>query len=159
MPELIPLLATLPVLAHICWTDFFHLKIYNRDVLVLLALAVAYLALARPDDVLLRIGLGALLFAVAFVFWLFGKAGAGDAKLLGVTGLLIPPEGALLFAILILVFTLGFHLLCSHAETIRFLPLTAGRRMMELLSARRLPYGVPIAFAAIALVVPRIVPG
>jgi Flp pilus assembly protein protease CpaA len=146
------LVAGIAVLLRICWTDFFYLKIWNRDLLVLAGVTAAYLAVAWPDDLVLRLALGAILFTLSFVFWLFGSLGAGDVKLFGVVGCLIPPSQAILFVALILVFALAIILILRRADSLRYVPQLAGRRVLELAGTGRVPYGVPIALAGVALI-------
>ena len=154
LASLAALLCVVGVMLRICWTDFFLLKIFNRDLLVLSAAILAYLLLRGIDDWFLRLFLAAVLFALSFAFWVFRTLGAGDVKLFGLTGLLIPPEQAVSFALLLLAFVAAMLLLLRKAEALRSIPWIAGRRAMELASTGRIPYGVPIALAGIVTVAP-----
>jgi prepilin peptidase CpaA len=151
MVEAVILGAAIGVLLRICWTDFYYLKIYNRDLGVLLAILVVFLVIVRPEAILLRLALGALLFAVGFAFWLWGKLGAGDAKLFGIVGCFIAPGQALLLMVLILGLSLAILIFYYKAAMLRFLPVMAGRRIVKLMEMRRVPYGVSISLATIIL--------
>ena len=142
------------ILLRICWTDFFHLKIWNRDLLALFGVTMAYLVVARPDDLGLRLGLAAILFSVSFVFWLLHTLGAGDVKLFAAAGLLIDPTDAFGFVVLILVFVAAILIVDRGTVVLRFVPQVAGRRVLELVDTGRVPYGVPIALATIASLAP-----
>jgi Flp pilus assembly protein protease CpaA len=146
------LVVAVGILLRISWTDFFYLKIWNRDLLVLAGVAAAHLIVVSPDDLMLRLGLGGILFTLSFVFWLFGSLGAGDVKLFGVVGCLIPPSQAIPFVALILVFALAIILILRRADSLRYVPQLAGRRVLELAGTGRVPYGVPIALAGVALI-------
>jgi len=139
------------LLLRICWTDFFLMKIWNTDLLILLAFGIASLIITRPDDLGLRIGLAGLLFGLSFVFWIFKTLGAGDVKLFGVVGLLIEPQHLLVFVLLNMVFVALIHLGYQYASLLRFVPQIAGRRMLALAATGRIPYGVAISLSAIAL--------
>lgn len=152
-------LGVIGTLVRICWTDFFYLKIWNRDLTLLLGLTVTLLLVTWPGDLPLRLGLGAILFALSFVFWLLGKLGAGDVKLFGIVGFLISPQHAMLLLVLIMAFVLVFVVLYRNAQNLRFVPQLAGRRVLELVETGRIPYGVPIALATIALILPTVLIG
>jgi Flp pilus assembly protein protease CpaA len=158
MVEVLILAAAAGLLLRICWTDFFSLKIRNRDLLILLGLVIFYLAWAQPQGLPLRIGFAAILFGLGFVFWLLGKLGAGDVKLFGVVGCLVPPDRLLPFTAMILVFSLSIYLLPMGVAFTRFLPI-ASQRLEELRQLRRIPYGAAISLATIAVVAQVILAG
>jgi Flp pilus assembly protein protease CpaA len=139
------------LLVRICWTDFFYLKIWNRDLFALLAVTAPFLLIAWPADLILRITLGGILFALSFLFWLSRSLGAGDVKLFGIAGCLISAADALTFVFLILVFALAIIFLYRRTGYLRFIPQVAGRRVLELVDTGRIPYGVPISLATITL--------
>lgn len=141
--------ASVAVLVRVCWTDFDRLKIYNRDVVTLLVLFVLLLFVAQPSDSGLRVGLGFILFMIGMVFWMAGRLGAGDVKLLGVSGLAVPAGNATLYTAVLLGCTL--LLLASYRlrEYISFVLPSVGSRLGELADSRRVPYGIPIGAATV----------
>ena len=147
------------LLARICWTDFFYLKIWNRDLLALVAVTALFLLVAWPADLMLRLALGGILFTLSFVFWLFRALGAGDVKLFGIAGCLISSADALTFVVLILVFALAIIFLYRKTTYLRFVPQLAGRRVLELVDTGRIPYGVPISLATISLLARSLIAG
>lgn len=146
-------------LARICWTDFFYLKIWNRDLTTLLAITLLFLVVSWPADLLLRLAFSAIIFALGLVFWLLHALGAGDVKLFGIVGALIGSTDALIFVGLILLFALAMVAVFRKVEYLRLIPHLAGSRVVELASTGRMPYGVPISLATIALVLPKIYGG
>lgn len=145
--------AVVAALLRVCWTDFHDLKIWNRDLLVLAGLTAVYLLLSWPQDIALRLLLAAILFGLSFVFWLFRSLGAGDVKLFGIVGFLIPPEYALPFVVLILVFVLAIFLVYKKAAFLSYLPQIAGRRALKVAESGLIPYGVAISLAAIVVLI------
>lgn len=146
------LIASIGILLRICWTDFFYLKIWNLELLALTGVAALFLLFAAPDDLFLRLGLGTILFSLSFTFWLFGWLGAGDVKLLGIVGCLIPSDTAMSFAVLMLVYALALVMLYWRTGFLRYVPQLANRRLFELIDTGRVPYGVPISLAAVTLI-------
>jgi Flp pilus assembly protein protease CpaA len=147
------------LLARICWTDFFYLKIWNRDLMALLAVTALFLLVAWPADLMLRLALGGILFALSLVFWLSRALGAGDVKLFGIAGCLISAADALTFVVLIFVFALAIIFVYRKSTHLRFIPQLAGRRVLELVDTGRIPYGVPISLATMALLARNVVGG
>lgn len=147
------LLGACAMLLRTSWTDFIALKIYNRDVLVLLVLALALLPFIDTREMLLRVGFAAICFTTGGVLWMLGKMGAGDVKLLGVAPLLFPPQNVYGFLLLVVLLSVG--LAYSHVVTKRLqhVPQTIGRRVSDIAETRRLPYGVPISFATIVVMI------
>lgn len=134
--------------------DFWTLRIRNLHVLGMIGLAVAVLALRSRDVLVPDLAAGVLLFALGFVFWLLGMMGAGDAKLYLPLGVLIGWSGLAVFALLLLPVSLLVLILIRTGG--RWLP--AGRvaaRVADLSRSRRIPYGVPMALAAMGAIISR----
>lgn len=99
------------LLIRIAWEDIFRFRIANRLVLALaLAFPTACLSLGQagllvPHGVFALAALGVLLVGFAA-----GICGGGDAKLLAVALLWIGPEGALVFAALLLPAVVAYAL-------------------------------------------------
>ena len=150
--EILLLLAAAGMFARVGWTDFMTLKIHNRDVLIILGIGVAYSALFHFSELPLRAALAAFLFAVPFVFWLFKTIGAGDVKLMGTVGFIAGLDNALLFVVGVFVVSLLMLLLLKISVQLTLVPSAMLQRFMAFLDQRRVPYGVPIAVAAIAVI-------
>jgi prepilin peptidase CpaA len=141
------------ILLRVCWTDFFDLKIWNRDLFALLLVTGLMLIIVWPWDILLRLGFGATLFCLGLIFWMLRWMGAGDVKLLGTVGCLVDSEHLFMFVLLNLIFATGMVVFLRKAETLRLIPHLAGRRAVELAAGGRVPFGIPIALSAIAVLV------
>jgi Flp pilus assembly protein protease CpaA len=103
------------------------------------------------------LAIGATLFLVTFVIWLTTRAlGAGDVKLIGVTGAIVGAQDAFLFAVLLMVFSLVFVASMYLLRRIQFLPIAFSNRLIEMTRQRRVPYGVPIALAAGMIIAKRL---
>lgn len=150
--------AAILMLISIAITDFRLHKIYNSELLSLLALALAALLtetfrLQSTSPALgAAIGSGAI-FVVLIGFWLAGKVGAGDVKLLTIVPLLVGYSGALPMVLALLVFTLVTYLVMKFPV---LMPERWLRAYTQSLDAKgRVPFGVPIAAATIlALLLP-----
>lgn len=148
--------ASMFVLGRIILTDFREQKIRNEQVLQLLALGAAMRILQYTgsfDLVLLwqPLLIAAMLFLLLIGFWMMGKLGAGDVKLLSVVPLVVGAQDILAFAIIFLLLANAISLLMKRPELI---PQPDWRLHMQELAVRnRVPLGVPIGIAAsIALI-------
>ena len=148
------------MLARIAIVDFRIQKIRNEQVLQLLAIALALLALQYMKNgdwraPLVVVATSAVLFVVVIGFWFGGKIGAGDVKLLTIMPLLVGTTGALPFLIALLVFTLATYFIMKF-------PLVLPERwfrtyIQSLASTGRVPFGVPISAAAVVAVLVSVV--
>lgn len=157
----IPVVAVIvALLVRIGVVDFRTQKITNRDVLALAALGLAWGLLRIMQTPLVlggeawwELGLGvvvaAALFVMAFVFWLLGKMGAGDVKLLGAAPLVAGGDDLLLFAIALMVGVLGTVAVIQNPL---LLPQPFFARYIEHLDRQRVvPFGVPISAALLVV--------
>src|SRR5262249_18481433 len=106
-----------------------------------------------PQDVLVA----ALVFALAFGFWLLRLIGAGDAKLLGACVLAVGFADAFEFTALLLGFSVLFLVFLLLASKALQLPITVSARLIEIAGRRRVPYGVPISLAAMTIMGVRLI--
>lgn len=134
-------------------SDLFTMRISNR-VSILLAVGFAGLAIVTGMPfaaVLEHLAAGALVLAVAFVFFSRGWIGGGDAKLTAATALWF--GFAHLFEYLVYASVLGGALTLILIEFRRYqLPLfLVGQGWVERLHARDggVPYGIALAAAAL----------
>ncbi len=137
------------VLGAIAWQDYSRLKIPNELTALTLGVVVTFWASGTLPIGWLDLCFAAALFITSVFFWLAGKVGAGDVKLLGVVALPVGIAGGLPFA----------ASLCSLALVTaggyRWILMTGYRRPMlwrwaELANSRHVPYGVLISLATIS---------
>lgn len=157
--ESLTLWLCLGFLAVIAWRDFLTYRISNRDVLIFLALVILLLLLrwmqGLEADIPADLLAGTLLFALGFVMWLAGAMGAGDVKLYFPLGVLV---GWALLPVYVVFLLLASVLMLGAVWWGRRFPREHGRvraRLTEIALAGKVPYGVPMALAAILTVLPR----
>ena len=136
-------------------TDLLTMTISNR---VSLALAAGFLVLAvasgmGPYDILMHVGAGAIVLAIAFACFAIGQVGGGDAK--------IAAAAALWFGFAHLMNYLLYASLFGGALTLLLLqfrqwPLPAslaGQPWLARLHAKetRVPYGIALAMGALMI--------
>ncbi|MCP8883589.1 prepilin peptidase [Devosia sp. XJ19-1] len=145
--------ASVFVLGRIVITDFQIQKIRNEQVLQLLALGVSLRALEYMQGLqaasLWQPGLiTAVLFLLLIGFWMTGKLGAGDVKLLSVIPILVGVKGLLPFAVIFLVLANAISFFMRRPDLVPHLPSRAHLQTLAL--NNRVPLGVPIGLAGIA---------
>ena len=133
----------------IAWRDFWTLRIGNKDVAILLALAALTRAAMGFPGGWADLAAGLILFVLGVVFWLLRMMGAGDAKLYLPLGILIGWQGLLPFALLLLPVSVAVLGLMALGR--RTLPPASrlGQRLQAIAARRAIPYGVPMVIAAI----------
>ena len=118
-----------------------------KFLIVFTVLTLAFVRSQELRPVLIAFAMAAIMFLVLLGFWLFGKVGAGDVKLLGIVPLLVGAAGSGPFVVALLLFSV------LAAVVMKFpvlLPERMFRSYVEGLSRTgRVPFGVPISFAAI----------
>ena len=145
----------MPLLARIGWVDFTTQKIANRDVLLLLCVALGSLQLLSLHlGSWWNMGLSALaglfLFVVLLPFWVLRKIGAGDVKLMAVMPLLIGSGDLTVFSVLLLVFAIAVAVIVKNPF---LLPEGVFRFYVEHLDRKRVvPFGVVISMASICTI-------
>ena len=143
----------LGILARIVVTDFLQYKIYNVDILAFLACAVGLIVAddgLRPP--LGNIAAGTILFSLGVVFWQLKWIGAGDAKLLGACGFLAGFENLFVLSWLTLVLSIVFLFAIRVLMPMPMLPAPLHERISIILAEKKIPYGVPLAFAMAVVV-------
>jgi prepilin peptidase CpaA len=146
------------ILAYIAGSDFTTQKIRNQQLLYLVA-GAAVLSLLRylqgtdVQSMLISAAMAAVLFVLLFVFWMLGKVGAGDVKLLAIVPLIVGVEGSLTFMAALLALTFATYGIMKFPQLV---PAAWFRTyLIGLGKTGRVPFGVPISVAAIlALLVP-----
>ena len=130
-------------------SDLRSRRIPNVIPLALIGLFGGYalLGAAGPaGDLWMNLAIGAVLLCVGFAFYLGGRFGAGDAKLIAVAGMWAGPGDLVLF-----LFGLGA---CAFALSLfALLPFETTRRIRA-----NLPFAVAIAPPAMAVMIARAFP-
>ena len=150
--------AAILLLMRIEITDFRHHKIYNAELISLLALALAAVVTEsmRVHSISPAQGAAigsAAMFAVLIGFWLAGKVGAGDVKLLAIVPLLVGYTGALPMVLALLVFSVATYLVMKFPALLPERWFRAYAKSLD--STGRVPFGVSISAATIiALLLP-----
>ncbi|WP_332699092.1 prepilin peptidase [Devosia sp.] len=149
---LILIAAGVVVLGRIVMIDFQRQKISNDNVIQLLVVGLALRALdysARLDAALVwqPMAMSAALFVVLIGFWLAGKMGAGDVKLLSVMPLAVGMSGIFPFVATFLLFAILTYLGLKYPTLV---PQGQWRDHAERFAvSNRVPFGVPIGAAGI----------
>lgn len=135
-------------------SDLRSRQIPNAVPLALLGLFAGYalVGAAGPVESLWKnLAIGGLLLGVGFVFYLSGRFGAGDAKLIAVAGLWAGPAdlGIFLFGLGACAFALSLFVLLPFEKTRRLrsdLPFAVAIAppAMAVMMARTFPYGIQI---------------
>lgn len=150
------LLVACGVLLFIAWEDWRSFKIRNNAVLALIAVYGVYLVAKGFASWQGDLFAGLVLFVIGFVFWLFRLMGAGDAKLYFPVGLFMGWEGLGPFAILLMLFSLFIAALVKLPVPLPFQSNALMIRLQEIRKGKSVPYGVPIALAAIGVMLSRL---
>ena len=137
----------LALFARVIVTDFLKYKIHNVDVLALLFLSIAILIIRGWVSPLNNVVAGVLLFILGVSFWLLKWIGAGDVKLLAVCGFSVSIEHLFGMSVLTLFLSIGFLGLIRVLSPLPMLPRLLHERVDDILSKRKIPYGVPLALA------------
>lgn len=136
--------------------DARHLRIPNPWVLAMLVL---YLLSQGPlgfpfwkSDLLI----GAVLFGLGFVMWMLRSLGAGDAKLMLPLGMHLGLAGATFFAVALLMISVLFFLAIQIAGRTNSRS-ALGQWLATMKSSGKVPYGVPLAIAAVPVLVAKLI--
>nr|WP_255572006.1 prepilin peptidase [Celeribacter sp. PS-C1] len=136
------------VLTYICIHDFRHLIIENWAIVALLGLYVLWSGLSGFPSVATDVFMAVLFFLLALVMWIFRAMGAGDVKLYFVLGLLMGMEWAIVFIVMLLVFSvlfwIGLKLSTRYKDTSNYII----SRFRFFKAEGVLPYGVVMTLSA-----------
>ncbi len=144
------------ILCRIAMRDFTEQKIRNDDVLAVLALAVfaalaAWLGGTDPWPLGLGVVAALVLFCLLIPFWLTGKIGAGDVKLLAVAPLVTGGGDLLPFSLVLLVSAAVTAFVIRNPV---LLPEGVFRRYVQFFDRKQVvPFGVPISVSLIVVLV------
>ncbi len=163
-------IATVFLLLYAAWSDFRLWKIPNGVVLALIVVYAldATLRLLMPEQAGALAGdvgamlfswdgiggdlaAGLLLFALGFALWCFRLFGAGDAKLFLPIGLFVGWHGMLPFAIFLLIGGVLTMFALRLPMPLQFAHYAVVMRLQEIRTTRKIPYGVIMVAAALAV--------
>jgi prepilin peptidase CpaA len=145
------LVATSALLLRAAWTDCREYKIRNELVLALTGLFVLYAVLILQwSDLKWDIAFAVLMLVVLLALYAMGWMGGGDVKILAVAFLWTGLSGALVFSVLLAVFS-GLHSLAAKLDWVPSRRAEDGRR--------RIPFAPSVAGALIGCFVLRSLPG
>lgn len=164
MTSIIDIITMVSVLLFLyaAWSDFRSWKIPNSAILALLALyslrALAQLlttgdvgaSLFSSTGIGGDLAAGLLLFVLGVCLWAFGMFGAGDAKLFLPIGVFIGWHGMLPFAAFLLIGGVVTLLALKWPMPLQLAHFSVFVRIEEIRAARKIPYGVIMALAALA---------
>lgn len=148
--------ASLIFLCRIAWTDFMTLRIRNKDVLILMGVAVLlWLARSGGRDWVDLLA-GVFLFGMGFLFWALRMMGAGDAKLFLPLGVMIGWSGLFVFAVALLPASLLTLALFFMMRWLLPQTGTLGGRVAQIARLRGVPYAVPLFLATVPAMLPQL---
>ncbi|CAM5319273.1 hypothetical protein ATER59S_00996 [Aquamicrobium terrae] len=142
------------VLGAIAWQDYSRLKIPNELTLLTLGVVATFWTCGAIPIGWIDLIFAIALFVMSICFWLAGKVGAGDVKLLGVVALPVGIAGGMPFAISLCALAL------ATAGGYRWMMMFGYRhprlwRWAELAERKQVPYGVLISLATIIALLAR----
>lgn len=152
--------ALIALLCKIAVIDFTRQKIGNDDVLAMLALGVAamvvgWLGGADPWHLGLGIIAALVLFCLLMPFWVAGKVGAGDVKVLAISPILVGGGDLLLFSVVLLATAAATAFIIKNPI---LLPEGVFRRYVQFFDRQQVvPFGVPISASLIVVLALQIV--
>ncbi|MGE9007776.1 A24 family peptidase [Leptospira interrogans] len=142
---------TSALLLRAAWTDCREYKIRNELVLALMGLFVLYAVLIHQwFDLKWDVAFAVLMFVLLLAFYALGWMGGGDVKILAVAFLWTGLSGALVFSLLLAVFS-GLHSLGAKLGWVQSRLAEDGRR--------RIPFAPSVAGALICTFILRSLPG
>ncbi len=147
MPDsLVPLCLLGPVLVATILSDLRRMRIPNSYGLTALALFAVTALVWPPADLMARLLVALVVFALGFIGFAFRLIGGGDVKMLAVLMLFVPVPTALLFANLLSASLLAGILFILG---LRRLPVTGGGGWTGIWGSARFPMGLSIGLAGL----------
>lgn len=142
-----PLFLIAPLLVAAIYFDLRYLRIPNLISIALVGVFAAYAFVAAPDDLLTRLLVAAVVFALGFLAFAARLVGGGDVKLLPALLLFIPADGLILFANL---FSAALLIGVAIVVALRRSRLAGASGWKSLSQPRAFPMGLSIGFAGLA---------
>lgn len=142
-----PLLWLTPILLAVGYCDLKYMRIPNALSIVIVGLFVLLVLVQPPQDLMLRVVVAGLVFALGFVGFCFRILGGGDVKILGALLLFVPVESLVVFANLLSVsLLLGVAFIVGIRKT----AIAEHSTMKAVSGSSGFPMGISIALAGIA---------
>src|SRR5262245_49955878 len=136
-------------------SDLFTMTISNRVSLALIAgfIALAILGGMGLHDILMHIGAGAAVLAVAFACFAMGWVGGGDAKVVACVALWFGFDHLLDYLLYVSLFGGALTVLLVQFRQWPLPALLSGQTWLTRLHDRktRVPYGIALAFGALMI--------
>ena len=141
-----PLIWLTPILLAAGYCDLKYMRIPNALSLAIVGLFLFMLVIQPPQDLIARLVVAGLVFALGFAGFCFRILGGGDVKLLGALMLFIPVQSLIVFANLLSVSLL---LGVAFIVGIRKMRTAEYSTMKAISGSRAFPMGISIALAGI----------
>ena len=136
-----------PLLVVVGYCDLKYMRIPNSLSIVMAALFLILVLTQTPQDLMIRIVVAGLVFALGFVGFCFRILGGGDVKVLGALLLFVPVHSLIVFANLL---SLSLLLGVVFIVVIRRLPIAEYSSLKAVSGSRGFPMGISNALAGIA---------
>ena len=146
LPELLPLALALPILLWIGWTDFRHMRIRNRAVLLTVAVFVATVPFIGLPEAGWRLLAASIVFLVGLALFAARMLGGGDVKMAAAILLLVPSGTYLLFAQL---FSVALLIAILVIVGLRAIPTLRRSGPVSLRARGTMPMGVAFALVGV----------
>lgn len=118
-------IATAPLTIYVCWSDLARMLIYNKTVLLLIAVFFCVAPFVLPWSVIAWQALYALItLVIVFLLTSFGILGAGDSKFIAAAALYIMPADLPMVFILLAATTVAAIILHRGARAMGAAKLT-----------------------------------
>ncbi len=143
---LIPLLILAPVLLAVAWSDLRHMRIPNTLSIIALVLFVLSAIVLPPPDIVVRVVVAAVVFAIGFAGFSLGLWGGGDVKILAALLLFIPVTTLQLFCY---VFSASMLAGICVILGLRRIPAVEGLGWKSVSGSTKFPMGISIATAGL----------
>ena len=147
MSQLVPLFLLTPVMVAAAYFDLRFMRIPNLLSLIAVAIFVVSTLLFPPADLVLRLVIALLVFALGIVAFAFRLVGGGDVKLLSALMLLVPANGIVVFANVFSASLIAGIILLLAARRI---PATRKWGWKSFGGSQRFPMGLSIAMSGLA---------
>lgn len=144
--DLLPLALATPILLWIGWTDFRHMRIRNRAVLLTVAVFVVTVPFVGLPEAGLRLLAAAIVFLVGLALFAARMLGGGDVKMAAAILLLVPSGTYTLFATL---FSVALLIAILAVVGLRAVPALRRSGPVSLRARGTVPMGLAFALVGV----------
>ncbi|MBV1867305.1 MAG: prepilin peptidase [Marinosulfonomonas sp.] len=141
-----PLMLFAPVLLAVMYFDLRYMRIPNALSIIAVALFAVSAIVSTPDDLIARLTVAGVVFAIGFAGFCFRILGGGDVKILAALMLFIPLQDLTIFAN---VFSASMMLGIMAMLLVRRMSFASRTNWKSLSASTRFPMGISIGFAGI----------